>query len=40
MVVLKLVSSHVTDDHRQRAAAALASFRAEGSDNAAQAVVA
>lgn len=38
MVVLKLVSSQVTADHRQKAAAALASLRGEGRDNEAQTV--
>lgn len=38
MVVLKLVSSHVTDDHRQKAAASLASLRGEPAGNAPQAV--
>jgi uncharacterized membrane protein YkvA (DUF1232 family) len=30
MVILKLVSSHVTADHRQKATATLASFRETG----------
>ncbi|MBY3433123.1 DUF1232 domain-containing protein [Rhizobium laguerreae] len=38
MVVLKFVSSHVTDDHRQQASAAMASLRGESVDDASQAV--
>jgi uncharacterized membrane protein YkvA (DUF1232 family) len=33
MVVLKFVSSHVTDDHRTKSAAALSSLRGEGLDH-------
>lgn len=32
MVVLKLVSSHVNDDHRKKSASALSSLRGEGLD--------